>query len=292
MTHAFFVTTFYLPNMRISLSSIQRYIKQNQRYKFNLLVSNDNPFYTVTEEYISKLVDLSLFNKVVILNTDKNLGCFHNRIKCIKTAYQEFTDTKYFMFVDDDDVVLNPTFDSDKFAIIHHGVITHRLLEVLTLIEEPVINLNNPQIEYEEWKAGCVGNSFDLKEFYRFICDAEDWFPELYKMYGSQRIMEPDDMIIYHMWCVWLGNIYGYFPAHFENVDRFSYALTYLEDRVGRYYVEEGVCDLRYGKDRNNKNYLDLYIPLWNEFDRYMKRKLGIPFDEDAPYENAFLKQE
>ena len=119
MTHSFFVTTYYFSNLRISLPSIQRYIKQNLKYSFNLLLSNDNPNLKLTEEYISKFIDLSLFNKVVILNTDENLGQFRNRVKCIKRGYEEFQDCKYFMFVDDDDVVLNPTFDSDKFGIIH-----------------------------------------------------------------------------------------------------------------------------------------------------------------------------
>ena len=288
MTHTFFVTTFYLPNLRISLSSIQRYIKQNTRYKFNLLISNDNPNFTVTNEFVSNLIDLSIFKKVVILNTDKNVGCFHNRIKCIKEGYKEFPDCKYFMFVDDDDVVLNPTFDSDAFGIIHHAVVTHRLLEVLTLINEPVIDLNNDKIEYEEWKAGCVGNVFNLSLFHQFVTDAEGWFPELYKIYGSERIMEPDDVIIHNMWLVWVGNTYGNFVEKHEHVDRYSYSLTYLEERMGRYYVEPGICDLRYGEYDGHSNYADLYNPIWNGFDRYMKRKLGIPFDENAPYEEIF----
>lgn len=222
------------------------------------------------------------------MNTDENLGCFHNRMKCIKTAYKEFKDTKFFMFVDDDDVVLNPLFDSKKFGIMHRGVVTHRLLEVLTLINEPVVDLTNKHFEYEEWKAGCVGNVFDLAEYHKFITDAEGWFPELYKIYGSKRIMEPDDMLIHHMWMIWLGNIYGNFAEQHENVDRYSYSLTFLEDRQGRYYVEPGVRDLRYGEYDGHSSYRDLYNPVWNEFDRYMKRKLGIPFDENAPYDNIF----
>ena len=292
MTHAFFVTTFYLPNLRISLSSIQRYIKQNQRYCFNLLVSNDNPNFTLTEEFVSKFIDLSLLKKVVVLNTDKNLGCFHNRIKCIKTAYKEFPNCKNFMFVDDDDVVLNPSFDTDNFWANHRAVVTHRLLEVLTLIDEPVVNLQNKNFEYEEWKSGCVGNVFNLSLFHQFITDAEDWFPELYKIYGSERIMEPDDVIIWHMWFVWIGNTFGNYPEKQDYVDRFSYSLTYLEDRLGRYYVEPGICDLRYGEYDGHSHYFDLYNPIWNEFDRYMKRKLGIPFDENAPYMPIFVKDE
>lgn len=273
MTHAFFVTTFYLHNLRISLSSIQRYIKQNRTYQFNLLISNDNPNYVVKEEFISSFIDLDLFKKVVILNTDENLGCFHNRMKCIKTGYQEFPDSKFFMFVDDDDVVLNPKFDSDKLGIMHHGVVTHRLLEVLTLINEPVVDLNNEHIEYEEWKIGCVGNSFNLKEYYKFICEAEGWFPELYKIYGTKRIMEPDDVIIHNMWFVWLNNTYGNYEDFHETADRFSYSLTYLEDRKGRYYVEPGICDLRYGEYDGHSNYLDLYGKVWESFDNFMKKK-------------------
>ena len=277
MTHAFFVTTFYLPNLRISLSSIQRYVKQHPIYRFNLLISNDNPNFTVTQEFISTIIDLSIFNKVEILNTNKNLGCFHNRIKCIKTAYHAFPDCKYFMFVDDDDVVLNPSFDSDKLGLVHHAVVTRRLLEVLTFINDPNVDITNKYVEYEEWKAGCVGNVYLLSEFYKFVIDAEEWFPELYKIYGSERILEPDDVIIQNMWLVWVGNTYGNYPDQHENVNYFSYSLTYLEDRVGRYYVEPGICDLRYGEYDGHSKYEDLYIPIWNGFDKFMKNKLNIP---------------
>ena len=274
MTHSFFVTTYYFSNLRISLPSIQRYIKQNLKYSFNLLLSNDNPNLKLTEEYISKFIDLSLFNKVVILNTDENLGQFRNRVKCIKRGYEEFQDCKYFMFVDDDDVVLNPTFDSNKLGIMHHGVVTHRLLEVLTLIQEPIINLNNKNFEYEEWKAGCVGNVFNLKEYYRFICDAEGWFPILYEIYGSKRIMEPDDVILHNMWIIWVSFIHGNVASLHDNVDRYSYSLTFLEDRVGRYYVEDGVCDLRYGENYN-KSYMDIYNPIIEQFTNYMQNKIN-----------------
>lgn len=281
MTHAFFITTFYLPNLRISLPAIQRYVKEHPMYRFNLLISNDNPNFYLDKQFVSSLIDLSLFADVEILNTDKNLGCFHNRIKCIKTAYHKFIDCKYFMFIDDDDVILNPTFDSDKLGLIHHAVVTHRLLEVLSLINEPVVNLNNKYFEYEEWKAGCVGNVFKLKEFYQFIVDAEDWFPELYKIYGSERILEPDDVIIHNMWLVWVGNTYGNYAEMHENVDRYSYSLTYLEDRLGRYYVEPSICDLRYGEYDGHSKYADLYVPIWNGFDKYMKDKLGIVVEEN-----------
>lgn len=275
MTHAFFVTTFYLPNLRISLPSIQRYVKSNQRYNFNLLLSNDNPNFTLTKDFVSKLIDLSLFDKVLILNTDKNLGCFHNRIKCIKTAHENFKNCKYFMFVDDDDVVLNPTFDSNAFGLMHRGVITHRLLEVLTIIDEPVIDLSNDKFEFEEWKAGIVGNVFRLDKYYEFICDAEGWFPELYNIYGSERIMEPDDMILHHMWMTWLTNTHGGYADKHEHPDRYSYSLTFLENRLGRYYVEPGICDMRYGEYDGHSSYIELYDKVNNSFDSYLKNKKG-----------------
>lgn len=276
--NAFIVTTFYLPNLRISLSGIQRYLRSNKRYKMVLTINNDNPNFTLTEEYVKQFIDVSLLDGLLILNTNENLGCFGARVKSIKATYNEFPDVKYFMFIDDDDVVLNPTFDSDNLSIRHRAVVTHRLLEVLTLIDEPVVDLTNKNIEYEEWKAGCVGNPYKLKEFIQFLDDVNDWLPQLYEIYGSKRILEPDDCIIHVMWLVWAGNTYGNYEEVQDYVDRYSYSLTLLEDRRGRYKVEEGICDLRYGLEWDGKTHYakTYYQPIWDSLDRYMKEKLNI----------------
>jgi hypothetical protein len=193
------------------------------------------------------------------------------------------------MFVDDDDVVLNPTFDSNKLGIMHHGVVTHRLLEVLTLIQEPTIDLNNKNFEYQEWKIGCVGNVFNLKEYYKFLCDAEDWFPTLNELYGSKRIMAPDDYMLHHLWVIWLSNVYGDARSLHENIDRYSYSLTYLEDRAGRYNVDKNTYDCRYAFDMNGLVYIDFSEKMCFSFDKHIKEKLNIQSNDTSNWYNIIF---
>lgn len=278
MKVAFFVTTYNLPNLRISLPAIERYIRQNKRYQYYLLISNDNPKFALTEEFVYDLINPKSIQRLLILNTDKNLGCLGNRLKCINQARQ-LGDIGYFMFIDDDDVILNPSFESDKFTISHRAVVTHRILEVLTLIGEPSVDLNNPHIEYEEWKMGCVGVPYWYDEYYKFIQVLTPWLPKLYELYGSERVMEPDDVILMNLWNVYLSNTYNIQSLDelseklFDKKDRFSYSLTFLEDRKGRYDVEKGICDLRYGDWDGKTTYMSIIEPMISEFDRYMKFK-------------------
>jgi hypothetical protein len=91
--------------------------------------------------------------------------------------------------------------------------------------------------------------------------------------------MEPDDVILMNLWNVYLSNTYNIQSLDelseklFDKKDRFSYSLTFLEDRKGRYEVEKGICDLRYGDWDGKTTYLSIIEPMIAGFDQYMRIK-------------------
>ena len=272
--NAFIVTTYNVPNLRISLSSIARYVAQEPYQSFCLLINNDNPNYLLGEKYVRQFVSEELIPHLKIVNTDKNLGCLGARLKSIKALYSwKGSEINYFMFVDDDDVVLQPDFNSDKWTISHRAVVVHRLLEVLTLIDKPKPDLANEFVEYEEWKMGCVGVPYKLSRYYQYICQLEGYLPELYQIYGSERVLEPDDIILMNLWNVYLNHHQGSLNGLFDKKDCFSYALTFLEDRKGRYKVDEGTVDLRYGNWDGKTTYASLITPMIEGFRKYLEEK-------------------
>lgn len=276
MNVAFFITTYNTPNLRISLPALNRYIHQNSgKHHFKLLISNDNPDVVVNKNFVASMINFNELRGYKSLNTTKNRGCLGNRLECILHAQEELGAIDYFMFIDDDDVILNPSFDSYLPTINHHAVVTHRLLEVLKLIDSPEVDLNNQYFEYEEWKMGCVGVGYYYPEYLRFIRHLQEFLPTLYRIYGSERVMEPDDVILMNLWRAWLEvtqaapqgkSIYEFY----DNKDDFSYSLTFLEDRKGRYEVEEGLCDLRYGQWDGKTTYASIINPINEAYYKYL----------------------
>lgn len=271
MTNAFLVTTYYPDYLRISLASINRYIEEHADKRFIVVINNDNEKLKVTRKFAREVSGLSC--DIFIRNTDKNKGHLGARLDALdflrKIAPE---DINYFMFVDDDDCVLNPSFDGKVPTLSHRAVVTHRLLEVLKFINDPTVDLDNQYIEYEEWKMGCVGVPYQFKVYYCFIETLKGFLPQLYQLYGSERVGEPDDVILMNLWNVYLQDRYGDLrPLFEEKSNNFSYALTYLEDRRGRYKVPEGVVDLRYGNRWDGKTtYASIIQPMIDTFRTYL----------------------
>lgn len=280
----FIITTYNTPNLIISLSALRRYLENNRLNRFCLTVHNDSPAYTVSESLVYRYLPEHLLEHLLIVNPNenKNLGHFHARMRAIMSSYEYFVNKKnlvinFFMFIDDDDVILNPDFSSNKIEISHRAVVVKRLLEVLTLIENPNPNIQfNKFIEYEEWKMGNVGVPYNLNLYYKFLQHLSKFTPKICELYGSNKIGEPDDIIYMNLWHVWLRHYVN--PNLEELIDKkdcFSYALTYLEDRRGRYEVPEGVVDLRYGKEWDGKTtYQSIVQPIINAYEKYI-RDLG-----------------
>lgn len=272
MTNYFLVTTYYPQYLRISLSSIQRYINFHQTDRFAVVINNDNPERFVSEKFAREVSGLEC--PLNIRNTFTNKGHLGARLDALDFLEEVQKDINYFMFVDDDDVVLEPSFEATTPTISHRACVVKRLQEVLGLIVDPNIPFGNEHIEIEEWKMGCVGVPYKFKIYYQFIQDLKPWLPQLYEIYGSDRVGEPDDVILMNLWNVWLIYTYGSLDNLFARKPaNYSYALTYLEDRKGRYKVPKGVVDLRYGEWDGHTTYQSLIDPMIKSFQKFLNEK-------------------
>lgn len=237
----------------------------NTLYEFSVLIHNDNPLYKVDEKLVRQFISKDYLDDehLKFVNVKENLGCFKARINAFDWTdfYFGGKDIKYFMYLDDDDVILSPDFSLDALEISQRYCAVSRLLEVLTLIQLPFPNFDNEYITDNDWKLGNVGVVLDWHEYKKFLDYLRDFLPQLYEFVGSERIMAPDDLYFMELWHVYLKN---FVDDNLNNLVKkswsYSLALTYIEERIGRYEIAEGVTDLRYS-DKPSK------ITLWEQLD-------------------------
>lgn len=238
---AIIILTYHPANLRISLSRL-RWLD----FDFFLLVHNDNPLHQLSS---SDLFNYGLPDNIPfkILNEKKNLGCFDSRLESVRYLIENYKDVTHFMFCDDDDTLLYPKIHDTAWISNQRGVTVHRLKEVLELlVPKPKVHFNE-FIKDEGIKAGCVGPVYRTSLWGLLIPVIDKFKPKLYEWYGSSRVMETDDIYYAIMIRNLLMRNYGTLNGFFHDFDSYGYALTLLEDRVGRYHVEPGVRDLRYG---------------------------------------------
>lgn len=269
------ITSYYHENLIISLSRLRNYFD----YPFKLIIHNDNPEYNLTSEYVQNILhrsDVPLF----IHNSPKNLGCFNARMNIIKLMRDNIEfKSRWFIFIDNDDVLLTPKL-TDEYAPVlnHNALVVTRLREVLSLIDNPNYTpaRKSEFIKLENPKAGCVGIPYDTETYLEFFEKSQGFFPTLYKIYGTEKVMEPDDCILMYMFRIFLENkLKMTFAEIAEYIDKFaqseySYALTFLENRRGRYEISNGVSDLRYGDNLTGISYESLYYAISTAFYKYL----------------------
>jgi hypothetical protein len=271
------VLTYYPENLLISLSRLRGY----HDYPFKLIIHNDNPDRPISMNYVMGIlnrVDVPIF----IHNNSQNVGCFNSRMNVIRLM-KENPDmrSRWFIFIDDDDVLLRPRLRESYAPVLNqNALVVRRLRDVLSLIKDPDYYPGRSEfMEEERPKAGCVGIPYDTRTYFEFYDRIQNFIPTLYKIYGTKKIMEPDDCILMYMFRIFLEDKLGmtlweiveYFKQFYE--DSWSYALTYLEDRVGRYEIADNVSDLRYGGNPGGVSYESLYDSISKAFYDYLRRK-------------------
>ncbi|MBE6461796.1 MAG: hypothetical protein E7006_03060 [Alphaproteobacteria bacterium] len=127
------LTTYHTENLAISVPALARFSK-----KIILIIYNDNPDVKLTRHDIRKL---GYHGKLYIINTQKNVGQLRARLSILEYAQKKHTNNTWFIFVDDDDALLNiniPNVSSRHFAIIQNmAVIKNRLVDVLRIMKNP-----------------------------------------------------------------------------------------------------------------------------------------------------------
>jgi glycosyltransferase involved in cell wall biosynthesis len=268
------ILTYYPENLRISLGRLRNY----NDYPFKLVIHNDNPDRHLSWEHVNQIL-MRPDVPVLIHNNTKNLGCLNSRLNVIRLLREHpEMQSQWFIFIDDDDVLLTPRLQTEYAPVLNHNaLVVRRLREVLSLIDDPnYYSGRSPFIEEEHPKDGCVGIPYDMQTYFEFYDVLKPFLPTLYKIYGTERVMEPDDVILMYLFRMFLEkklntdiNGIAEYVAQFAR-EEYSYALTYLEERRGRYFIENGVADLRYGDNPTGISYISLYNDISSAFYKYL----------------------
>ena len=133
------LTTYNIERLELSIPALGRLSE-----KFMLIIHNDNPAIKLKHRYIRKL---GYRGKLIIINTDFNIGLLASRCKILKFIKdKQLTDT-WTIFVDDDDILLDatiPQVGQNTFAVIQNAaIIRTRLTDVLQVAKHGTYNIDN-----------------------------------------------------------------------------------------------------------------------------------------------------
>lgn len=127
------LTTFSHEFLRISVAGLARLSKNSI-----LIIYNDNPCRPLKHRTIRKL---GFRGQLHIINTDENVGHIRARIAILDYVNKNKIDAPWFVFANDDDIVLNidvPQIENNIFAIMGNAVvIRQRVLDVLRVMDNP-----------------------------------------------------------------------------------------------------------------------------------------------------------
>ena len=127
------LTTYYNENLMISLSGLARLSK-----RAILIIHNDNPETKITKRDVRRM---GFGGDVYIINSDYNVRLLRARLAILDYVKQHKINAEWFVFVNDDDVLLNldlPQVEKKHFAIIQNmAVVRSRLIDVLRIMKNP-----------------------------------------------------------------------------------------------------------------------------------------------------------
>ncbi len=127
------LTTRYNEYLGMSIPALAR-IKR----KIILIIHNDNPETKISKRQIRKL---GYRGKLHIINSDSNVGKLRSRLAILDFVAQKKLKAKWFIFTNDDDVLLDikiPRVSNDIFAVIQNIVVVKQQLNnVLRIMKSP-----------------------------------------------------------------------------------------------------------------------------------------------------------
>lgn len=188
------LTTYNHENLAISVPGLARLGSG-----FTLVIHNDNPSQKLSRRTIRRM---GYHGKLHIINTSHNIGYLESRLAILKYVSDKKIKSQWFVFVDDDDVLLNlniPSVSSDNFAIIQNmAVIRTRLLDVLRIMRNPLdFTIDNENVCLVRPHVGLSGTLVRTPAMLRLANMLSDIVPELSVVSESLSFRPPIDMMMW-----------------------------------------------------------------------------------------------
>ncbi len=188
------LTTYYNENLMISMSGLSRL-----RGDCVLIIHNDNPDTKVSYQQIR---DMGYKGKLYIINSEYNTGLLNSRLSIINFVKQHDIRADWFIFVDDDDILLNidiPNITEKHFAVIQNMlVIRTRIVDVLRAIQNPAsISCDEENVYTVRPHIGMAGTLIRKDILLRFATVLHDALPVISDIDESLGFRPPVDIAMW-----------------------------------------------------------------------------------------------
>ncbi len=127
------ITTYNSEWLRVSLPALSRLRRQ-----IFLIICNDNPSVRISRRQIRRI---GYHGNLHIINNDETWGTLFSRMKIVSAMRDLKIKSKWMVFADDDDILLNvntPDVSDDIYAVIQNSVaIRNRVLDLFRVMDDP-----------------------------------------------------------------------------------------------------------------------------------------------------------
>ena len=229
------LTTFNHEFLNISISGLA-HIGKN----IILVVYNDNPCRKLTHKMVRRL---GFRGQLHIINTDENVGVIRARVAILEYIKKNKLVGNWFMFANDDDVVLNavlPGIDDNIFAVMGNAVvIRNRILDVLRIMSNPndyTIDSVDTQLRAPHIAiSGTLVRTKHILEFGDFLSTI---MPQIINTVSDTPFIIPADIMMWNMFVEYMRIYHPKLSPIYMN--QTNYLMTKLNNTR---YPTQAQCD-------------------------------------------------
>ncbi len=188
------MTTFNTEFLRISIPQLAK-IKS----PIFLILHNDNPTKKVSTRDIRKF---GYRGKLIILNATENIGPMRSRLKILAAARNANINSDWFIFVDDDDLLMNvdvPKVSDEVFAIQQNMLfIKRRLIDLLCAQDDAQsCKPNGVNITVEHPHIGIVGTLIRTSVILKLGTQIEPIVKGIIAIDETLSVRPPEDIVMW-----------------------------------------------------------------------------------------------
>ena len=190
------LTTFSHEFLRISVAGLARMSKN-----VILVIYNDNPCKQLKYRDIRKL---GFRGHLHIINTEENIGTIRARVAILDYVRNNKITAPWFMFANDDDIVLNTdalNIENNIFAIMGNSVVIRsRVLDILRIMNNPDdYTIDGIDTQLYAPHIAMSGTFLCMKYILEFGEFLSDVMPGVLEITTNVPFVLPNDVIMWNM---------------------------------------------------------------------------------------------
>ncbi|MCL2338702.1 MAG: hypothetical protein FWC51_01975 [Proteobacteria bacterium] len=252
------LTTFHVENLRLSLPKLNDYAD-----RIFLIIHNDNPAVVLTPERVRKY---GFDGDFIVINESENQGQYKSRIAILRTVDALNRPEHWFIFVDDDDLLIDLTRpdNADISALQQDMIFTRtRLIDFLKILENSKnYVVDGVNITIESPHIGIVGTIFKVADLIAFNRTLTASIDAMRAIDDSVPFRAPEDIVMWFCFVFWLGRITGRNPGEriaYRPIANYAASLLdFAPEKYGRPKIPTDRPQEWY--DQTLQRYIDAYL--------------------------------